>query len=117
MICKYVHATSGRAVQVPNRGSQKNFCELCNDLQRDSSKGGLLAYWLAPTASLWVSRNFDDRSVSGTGNADKSNELNAPVQVEQGLSSKVRESQDMLQKLVANLCFLIIFLLAYKVSP
>src|SRR5262245_25544908 len=52
MMCKYVHATSGRAVQVPNRGSQKNFCELCNDLQRDSSKGGLLAYWLAPTASL-----------------------------------------------------------------
>src|SRR5262249_8123361 len=52
MMCKYVHATSGRAVQVPNRGSQKNFSELCNDLQRDSSKGGLLAYWLAPTATL-----------------------------------------------------------------
>jgi hypothetical protein len=32
--------------------------------------------------------------------ADKSNEFNAPIQVEQGLSSKVRETRFMLQAIV-----------------
>jgi hypothetical protein len=31
--------------------------------------------------------------------ADKSNEFNAPVQVEQGLSSKVRESSNQIAKI------------------
>src|SRR6516164_110064 len=47
-----LRVASRRAKFIPPLEAEGFLWLFCNDLQRDSSKGGLLAYWLAPTATL-----------------------------------------------------------------